>query len=317
MSYRIASYNIENMKKMFKSNKLIDEELTRGEAAASTLTKIAPHIVGIVEGSDKLKDHQYFLDNSALSKLNFSIAKSSHKRGKQDLLFYYRDPFELISLDEHIDYYNDWLEDIDGDTIKEQLHFERKPLEAIFRNRETGNEITIILVSFKSKGVFSTTDIHQYEHLAIANRKKLYGQSKKVRTRVEEFIEKTPDRPFIILGDINDEPGFDYFEKLLGTSAVETIMGSIYHPTKILHNTLWHYMETGRSKELWTTEYPDPIVANFSMHRAWLDHIFISPNMINNSISTKFILNSGEISEKDDLAKRASDHFPIYCDIEI
>jgi hypothetical protein len=316
MNYTIASYNIENMKKMFKKNRFIDSEANRAEAAASTLASVSPHIAGIVEASDKIGDNNYFLENSALSEFNFKVAKSEHKRGKQDLLIYYRDPFEVVSIDSHYEFYTDWLEDIDGDTIKEQLHFERKPLEVLFRDKTTQKELLVILVSFKSKGVFSTTDIHLYEHLALANRKKLYGQSKKVRQRVENLMESQPDLPIIVMGDINDEPGLDHFQKIVGASAVETIMGDIYHPEKIMHNTLWHEIEAGNNKEVWTTEYPDPIVANFKKHRAWLDHIFVSPNMLSEKCGVKLIENSGAIGEKSELASSASDHFPIYCSLD-
>lgn len=317
MRYRIVSYNIENMKKMFKKNHFIDSEIARAEAAASTLASCEPHIVGVVEGSDKIGDHTFFLNNSALNKYDFKIAKSSRKRGKQDLLFYYRDPFEVVSIDENIDFYADWLEDIDGDTIKELLHFERKPLEVRFRDTSTGKELLIILVSLKSKGVFSTTDIHTYEYLALANRKKLYGQSKKLRERIDNLMDEQPDLPLMIMGDINDEPGLDHFEKIVGASACETIMGDLFHPEKILHNTLWHYVESGRTKELWTTEYPDPIVANFKKHRAWLDHIFVTPKMLQDDFSVTLVKDSGAIVEKSELAITASDHVPIYCDIEM
>ncbi|MBN2342557.1 MAG: endonuclease/exonuclease/phosphatase family protein [Deltaproteobacteria bacterium] len=317
MTYRIASYNIENMRQLFKKNRFTDESLAKAEAAAATLADSAPHIAGIVEASDRLGDHQYFLDNTPLSPFSFQVAKSNHKRGKQDLVMYYRHPFEVVSMDDNVSFYNDWLEDIDNDSIKEQLHYERRPLEVIFRNTQTGKELLIIVASFKSKGVFLTTDIHQYEYLALANRKKLYGQAKKVRERIDCLLDASPDLPFIVMGDLNDEPGLDHFEKILGASAVETITGNIYYPQKILHNTLWHYKESGREKELWTTEYPDRIVANFSMHRAWLDHIFVSPAMLRDTSPIRLVKDSGAISEKTDTAKLASDHFPIYCDIEM
>ncbi len=317
MVYRIGTYNIENMRRMFKKNCFVTEELARGEAAASTLANTSPHIVGIIEASDKVGDHKHFLENSALSQFNFSIAKSVHKRGKQELVLYYREPFEIVSIDDHYEFYTDWLEDIDGDTIKEQLHFERKPLEVLLRDKNTGKEFLVILVSFKSKGVFSITDIHLYEHIALANRKKQYGQSKKVRQRIENIMRDQPDLPFIVMGDVNDEPGLDHFQKIVGASTVETIMGNVFHPEKILHNTLWHYKDSGNVKDLWTTEYPDPIVSNFSKHRAWLDHIFVSPNMISDNNDVKLVMNSGTIAPKTDLASMASDHFPIYCDIEL
>lgn len=317
MKYRITSYNIEHMQKLFNRNCFTEEGVSKAEAAAVTLGETSPHIAGIVEATHRIGDHNYFLENTPLSKLKFKVAKSSHKRGKQDLVFYYREPFKVVSMDENISFYNDWLEDIDNDSIKEQLHFERRPFEVVFEDTSTQKQLLIILVSFKSKGVFSTTDIHQYEHLALANRKKLYGQAKKVRERVDNLLDEDPTRALIVMGDMNDEPGLDHFEKILGESAVETITGSIYYPEKILHNTLWHYFEDNRHQELWTTEYPDPIVANFNMHRAWLDHIFVSPGMLHSNGPIQLIKKSGTIANKTDLAKSASDHFPIFCDISI
>ncbi|MBN2529402.1 MAG: hypothetical protein JXR76_23645 [Deltaproteobacteria bacterium] len=317
MQCRITSYNIENMRQLFRKNRFTDDTADRGNAAATTLGKIEPHIAGIVEASDRGGDHEFFLQHPALQKLNLKVAQSTHRRGKQDLVMYYRDPFEVVSVDTHYAFYDPWIEDIDNDSIKEQLSFERKPLEVLFRNRHTGKALLVILVSFKSKGVFLTTDIHQYEHLALANRKKLYGQAKKVRERVDTLLEENVETPVVIMGDLNDEPGFDHFEKLLGASAVETITGNIYYPHRIFHNTLWHYMETGREKDLWTTEFPDRIVANFSMHRAWLDHIFVSPGMLLENSEFRYISNSGAIAKKDAAATLASDHFPIYCDVEV
>lgn len=317
MDYRIASYNIENMRRMFKRNRFIDSELARGEASASTLAAVAPHIAGIIEASEKRGDHQHFLDNSALAQFNFKIAQSSHKRGKQDLILYYRDPFEVVSIDDHYEFYTDWLEDIDGDTIKEQLHFERKPLEVRFRDTTTGKEFLVILVSLKSKGVFSITDIHLYEHIALANRKKQFGQAKKIRSRLEQIMTEEPDLPFIVMGDVNDEPGLDYFQRIVGAGTVETLMGDLFHPEQILHNALYHFKQTGREKELWTTEFPDRIVANFQFHRAWLDHIFVSPSMMKPNTPVKLVPESGDIGEKTDLAKSASDHFPVFCDLEL
>ncbi|MBN2718534.1 MAG: hypothetical protein JXX14_22005 [Deltaproteobacteria bacterium] len=317
MTYRVTSYNLENMRQLFRNNRFIDEKLQQGAAAARTLGKTMPHIAGIVEASDRLGDHDFFIGRPDLAPLNLKVAKSAHRRGRQDLVFYYRAPFEVVSIDEQYSFYSDWIEDIDNDTIKEQLSFERRPLEVVFEDTGTGKRLLIILVSFKSKGVFSTTDIYQYEYLALANRKKLYGQAKKVRERVDSLLRENPDLSLIVMGDFNDEPGLDHFEKILGASAVETVTGDVHYPGRILHNTLWHYMESGRQKELWTTEYPDRIVSNFSMHRAWLDHIFVSPGMLNNKGDFRYVINSGTIAEKNDGAKLASDHFPIFCDIEV
>ncbi len=317
MKYLVMSYNIERMKDLFKSNKIRQGETNRASAIAETIYNAAPHILGIVEASDKTRDHEHFLTETKLADLNYQIGKSHIKRGKQDLVFYFREPFEIVHIDKNVEFYKSWIEDIDGDSIEEVLKFERKPLEVVFRNKNSGQEVMVILLSFKSKGVFSVSDIYKYQHLALANRKKLHAQSKKVRERIDQILENDPDRAIIIMGDLNDEIGMDYFQKQVGASAVETITGNIHEPHKIIHNTLYHLYNIHKPQEMWTTEYPDPIVANSKNHRAWLDHIFVSPGMLHPNSSVKYIMNSGNVIEKNGISKIASDHYPVFCHIEM
>ncbi len=311
------SYNIERMRELFKKNLVREDCKERLDSIASTILNSSPHILGIVEGSDRQADHDFFLNNTVLKELDYKIAKSDETRGKQDLLFYYRDPFEVVSIDENIDFYQRWIEDIDGDTIDEVMQFERKPMEVIFVEKRTGRQILVILISFKSKGVFSVNDIHSYEHIALANRKKLHGQSKKVRERMDELLKENPDREIIVMGDLNDEPGMDYFQKQVGASAVETIIGNIYSPELIFHCALLHIGNGKNKYDLWTTVYPDPIVANLKKHKAWLDHIFISPGMIKGTSKIKYVKDSGFIAPKNKISQIASDHYPVGCEISV
>ncbi len=316
--YKIASYNIENMCNWFtKNNRLKENNKIQIEAVVKTIMDMQPHILGIIEASREIDDHEYFLTHTKLKRMNFNIAKSDNVRGKQDLVFYYREPFEVISIDSNISFYNDWSEDIDSDGIREELNFDRKPMEVLFRNKETGDELLIILVSFKSKGVFSSVDLYKYEHLSLANRKKLFAQSKKVRERVDNIMTDSPDLPFIVMGDINDEIGLDHFQKMIGASAVETIMGDIFHPDKILHNAMWSLIEKKGINKVWTVQYPDPILGNIK-HKSLIDHIFISPNMMHKDSRVRFISESGDIvnHRTNPDAEIASDHLPIYCKIK-
>jgi endonuclease/exonuclease/phosphatase family protein len=318
MPLTLMSYNIENMRHLFDENGVAMHSGRRVSAITKTILAESPHILGIVEASDSLKDHETLTKTSDLASLNFQIAKSSYKRDRQDMVVYYRDPFELVSIDENISFYKSWSEDIDEDSIVELLRFERKPLEVVLKNRKNGHELLIILVSFKSKAVFSVSDIHRYEHLALANRKKLYAQSKKVRERLNKLFDENPDRAVVVMGDLNDEIGLDHFQKQIGTSAVETITGNIHEPSKILHNTMWHLTRRQKSaQDLWTHEYEDPIVANFKKHKAWLDYIFVSPGMLKGDAPCRYILESGCVVEKTDAAKLASDHFPVRCEMEV
>ena len=78
---------------------------------------------------------------------------------------------------------------------------------------------------------------------------------------------------------------------------------------------------TGTSKtrnELWTADFPDPIVNNPLgwEHRIWIDHILVSPNMLENDSPVRYVMDSGEIGDKNPDSRKASDHFPVHCEIE-
>ncbi len=314
---KVMSYNIENMRKLFLNNQFSPDSIEKVNSLEKIISCQQPHILGIVEASNKIKDHEFFIENTRLSDLGYKVGKSNHKRGRQDLIFYYRDPFEILSIDENIKFYESWAEDIDQDGIEELCEFERKPLEILFRLKGTEISILVILVATKSKGVFSVNDLINHQYLALANRKKLLAQSKKIRSRVDQLMEEQPDLPLIVMGDFNDDPGMDSYEKILGASAIETVMGSVFEPEKILHDTLWHWSKTDKNRDLWTTEYPDLIVQNYGLHKAWLDHIFISQNLLSASSKFRYMMNSGEIIPKDDDANLVSDHFAVYCKFEV
>lgn len=316
MEYRIAAYNVENMRRLFKKDAVLPDGRERVDALGRVMVGLSSHILGIVEASDKVRHHEMFLEESGLGGLGFRLGKSHYKRRKQDLVFYYREPFEVVSMDDNVAFYDQWIEDIDEDGIDEVCKFERRPLEARFRHTPSGRELLIILVSFKSKGVFSVRDLMGHQYLALANRKRQFAQAKKLRKRVDMLLDAEPTQPIVVMGDLNDEPGLDSFERLLGASSLETIMGSVFEPSKVLHNALWHMgRDDALKRELWTTEYPDLIVQNFQLHKGWLDHILVSPCMLAEGASPRLVPDSGRVAEKSEDARLASDHYAVYCDI--
>jgi len=311
--YTVMTYNVERMKGLFYKGGFHPEKQERALALGRVICRYAPHVLGVVEASDKLGNIEFFVQNTDLCSRGYRIAKSERRRGRQDLAFLYREPFELESLDDGYDFWDAWIQDIDHDGIKEVCEFERKPLEAVFRVAGTEARVLVILVAAKSKGVFQAKDVLDHQHLALANRKKLLAQAMKIRARVDAVMDEDPALPVIVMGDMNDDPGLDSYERMLGASSLETIMGSVYAPDRILHNTLWHLMKTKRRRDLWTLEYPDLIVQNLEMNRAWIDHIFVSPNMLDGRAGLAYVVDSGDVAEKDDDARAASDHFPVYC----
>lgn len=309
----VMSYNIENMGNLFFKGKVDPDQQERAHAIASQIREIQPDLLGIVEAAEKKHHHEAFLSDMGLGSLGYQVAKSPRSRRHQELVFYYRSPLRLISLDDHYDFYDEWIEDIDQDGIREVCAFERRPLEGVFAIEGTEQILTIILASIKSKGVFSVSDFLNHQHLAVANRKRQLAQCKKLRERADSLLAESTSSSFIIMGDFNDDPGLDSYERIIGASAIETLMGSVFDPARILHNALWHMKQGARHKDLWTYEFYDRIVANAEPHRTWIDHIFLSPVLLNPNAPLRYIINSGDIGQKNEISRLASDHFPVFC----
>lgn len=318
--YKIMSYNIEHMNKMFTSDhKIKESKLEKAKSIAKVIKEVDPDILGICEAANHPDEHKYFIDNF-LPDSGYRIAHGV-SRGIQDLVIYYRDPFSVVSIDKDIDYYSPWDEDINNDGMKEHLLWDRKPLEVEFKIGSNYPHLLIILVHTKSKGIFSVVDFHEFQKIAQANRARLIGQAQKLRARLETFLDTYDPYPVIVMGDMNDGPGLDPYERTLGKSFVETLMGSVYHPNRIFHNALYWMAEESREtkKELYTAEFPDPIVNHpFGYkHRVWIDHILVSPVMLDPACPVRYVEKSGQIIKKDRISKKASDHFAVWCKIEV
>lgn len=316
--FSIMSYNIEHMNRMFSNNQIKPQYQERAQKIAGVIQSINPHILGICEAANAPEEHAHFIENY-LPGSGYQLAAGS-SRGAQNLVFYYREPFSVVSIDKAFSFYNPWQDDVDNDGLKEYFTWERKPLEVVFQVGQTGQRFRCILVHAKSKGIFSVVDLHNFENISLGNRKKLIGQASRLRERLEDLLQAAELMPIVVLGDMNDGPGYDAYEMKLGKSFVETAMGSVFDPGKVFHNVLWWMtQEPGRKKDLWTVEFPDPIVQHALgfKHRVWIDHILLSPDFLKPEAPIRYVEKSGMIGEKTKDAREASDHFAIYCKITV
>lgn len=315
--FSMMCYNIEHMNRMFRNDAVKPSEVERAGKIALTIQNIKPHVLGICEAATTEAEHNHFVQNF-LSDSDYKLALGA-SRGGQNLVFYYRDPFSLVSIDDARSSYDPWLADIDKDGLREKHKWERKPLEAIFEIESGGPQIRVILVHTKSKGVFSVVDLQDFQRISLGNRMRLLGQALMLRDRLDQLIQQPNSLPIVLMGDMNDGPGLDPYEKVIGKSFVETVTGSVYDPPGIFHNTLWWMTgDSKKRKDLWTADFPDPIVTHplGYRHRVWIDHILVSPDMLRSGNNVRYVLDSGEIGVKDGTAKKASDHFAVHCDIE-
>ncbi len=313
--FSLMTYNIEWMNRMFQDGQVKESKREQAWSVSEVISRIRPHILGICEAANQRDEHEHFIRQYLNN--DYSVCMGA-TRGGQNLVYYYRDPVHVVTVDSHMSYYGPWTIDIDDDELDERHKWERKPLEAVFELAQNGPRLMTILVHTKSKIVASVVNFHNFQKIALSNRKKLVAQAEHLRSRLDDLLEQETALPFVVMGDMNDGPGLDPFEKMVGKSFV--VMGSVFEPSKILHNVLG-WMAKGRREvrdQLWTTDFLDPIVSSpfGGKHRVWLDHILISPDMLNATSQVRYLMDSGKIGEKDRTARKASDHYPVYCKVE-
>lgn len=112
--------------------------------------------------------------------------------------------------------------DLDTDAAPEPVVFSKPPLEARITTR-AGLAFRLIGVHAKSKAPHGAADPDQAMRISIENRRKQLAQCVWLRRRVEAHLQEGDD--LIVLGDFNDGPGLDEYEKLFGRSGVEIVLG--------------------------------------------------------------------------------------------
>ena len=113
--------------------------------------------------------------------------------------------------------------DLDGDGGTETVTWSKPPLELAITPR-AGAAFRMIGVHAKSKAPHGARSAAEVSRLSIANRRKQLAECLWLRARVDEHLAAGDS--LIVLGDFNDGPGRDDYEKLFGRSGVEIVLGN-------------------------------------------------------------------------------------------
>lgn len=112
--------------------------------------------------------------------------------------------------------------DLDVDAAPEKVVWSKPPLElAVTLPGNRG--LRLIGVHAKSKAPHGARSRDEQMRVAIENRRKQLAQCIWLRERVDDHL--AAGDPLIVLGDFNDGPGLDEYEKLFGRSGVEIVIG--------------------------------------------------------------------------------------------
>jgi endonuclease/exonuclease/phosphatase family metal-dependent hydrolase len=206
--------------------------------------------------------------------------------------------------------------DLDADNVHETIRFSKPPLELAVTT-PSGRKVRMIGVHAKSKNPYGAAGREAQIRLSIENRRKQLAQCLWLRQRVEEHLSASDS--LIVLGDFNDGPGIDEFEKLFGHSGVEIVLGTTLDEDRRLTDP--HAAMALQSKVGF-----QPTTARFYLapqkrfFEALLDFVMVSPDLAARSPDWRIWhpFNDPAIAAVPDLRDAlltASDHFPVTIDL--
>lgn len=206
--------------------------------------------------------------------------------------------------------------DLDVDATEDLVRFSKPPLEVAARTA-SGAEVRLIGVHVKSKAPHGARDLHHAMELAIENRRKQLAQCIWVRQRAEAHL--AAGEALIVLGDFNDGPGLDNYERLFGRSGVEIVMGEegeacLYDP----HARMAVRRRGGGAAPTTARFFIEP---EGRYMQALLDYIMVSADLRLKRPKWRIWhpFDDPKCFEMDELREAllaASDHFPVTLDID-
>lgn len=204
--------------------------------------------------------------------------------------------------------------DLDGDGRTELHQFSKPPLEALVTDRLTGLELRLIAVHLKSKAPHVDGPPALRRRIGRENRAKQYAQAAWLRARLDEHI--AAGEPVVALGDFNDGPGYDQFERANGRSSIELVMGAAGPPA-------------GRMVNPFAVEGTGAATARFQNDStgheidALIDFIMLSPGLAAATAPSWRVWHpdtdpdaAADAEFRTALAE-ASDHFPVTVDLKV
>lgn len=208
--------------------------------------------------------------------------------------------------------------DLDADHAPDTIRFSKPPLELVLRT-PGGHRLRVIGVHAKSKNPHGATDEASALRISIENRRKQLAQCIWLRQRVEEHLSR--GESLVVMGDFNDGPGLDEFEKLFGKSGIEIVLGEGAPPALRLCDPHAQMALNARIGFAPTTArfYLAPKKRYFE---ALLDFVMVSPGIAARQPEWRIWhpFNDPMVTAVPELREallQASDHFPVTIDIPL
>ena len=206
--------------------------------------------------------------------------------------------------------------DLDQDGTPEPIRFSKPPLELALT--VDGHPLRMIGVHAKSKAPHGAREPNEAIRIAIENRRKQLAECVWLRARVAAHLAAGDD--LVVMGDFNDGPGLDEYEKLFGHSGVEVVMGVGCDPQMRLFDPHAD-MALDRRIGLQPTTARFWQVDQERWFEALLDFVMVSPGLLTHHAKWRIWhpLNDPTCLSTPELREAlltASDHFPVTLDLD-
>jgi hypothetical protein len=150
----------------------------------------------------------------------------------------------------------------------------------------------------------------------LKNRRRIATEGMRLRAYLDTQLEQDPAARMIVLGDLNDRPGRDYFEeRYLAHSVTDVLVGCAFQPERLFAHAQHEVPDTQRYRAIF-----DDFVTGESSRHLLLGHILLAPGFTASS-GLRLVAGTGTVehaayealvanqgSKRED---RPSDHRPV------
>lgn len=335
---KLVTWNIEWMNKWFTGNASAawgssslsnDDARIAAQKAANVIDDLHADVLCIQEGPSHVNEMNLFIeeflsDGAGNPRYEALIALD----GRQQKMYVLRRVDGVVgSMDYAVDastnsLLDDWQADVDGNMLLEAYDFTRVPL-VVDVSMAGGRTLRVIVLYTKSKYVHGgesrwNNPARRQEFIvdALKARRRISAEGFRLRTYLDELLQNQMDAPFVVLGDFNDGPGRDFFERsYLTHNVTDIVLGSTFYPSLILHHPL---IGNVAPPSLFTARFDD-YVDDIVDRPLLLDHILVSPALADKVTAVEIAHAEFEAELTGTGAhrtQRASDHRPVWIELD-
>jgi endonuclease/exonuclease/phosphatase family metal-dependent hydrolase len=283
---RICSVNVEWMndwftpdgeppafRAQFRRDGQVNDTATTARRLADMLQAIDADVIAIQEGPSRAAELALFIDTYLDGAYAFFHGDTG---GQQKLALLYRSM--SASLVEPEDLVSDWEADVDGDAILDRYRFTRTPLVVDLLDPPLQLVVAHTKSNFINMGRAlweNPATRQQFIVEALTNRRRISAEGMRIRRYLDRRLAADEDVPIIVLGDLNDGPGLDYFEeRYLTHNVTDIVVGSAFRPE-------WQFAHAQHdvpAARRYTAVFED-FIPTREVRRLLLDHILLSPGL--------------------------------------